>query len=134
MRIDDAHVIFQYRKPHSNRVRTMALAIMEFMRRFLQHVLPTGFMKVRYYGFLSPSSLVPIEEVKARIEMAQGFMARAPEIEIDASPPMLCRHCGGALKLCRVILPPRREAITTNSPAREPLAQQASRHALGSGP
>ena len=32
---------------------------MEFMHRFLQHVLPTGFMKVRYYGFLSPSFAMP---------------------------------------------------------------------------
>lgn len=104
------------------------------MRRFLQHVLPTGFMKVRYYGFLSPSYAMPIEEVKARIEMAQGFAARAPEIEIEASPPMLCRHCGGVLQLCRVILPPRQAVITTNSPAREPLAQQARSPALGSGP
>ena len=51
----------------------MTLPIMEFMRRFLQHVLPRGFMKVRYYGFLSPSAAVPLEDVKARIEMASGF-------------------------------------------------------------
>ena len=134
VRIDDANVIFQYRKPHSNRIRTMALPIMEFMRRFLQHVLPTGFMKVRYYGFLSPSCAVPIEEVKARIEMAQGFAARAPEIEIEAPPPMLCRHCGGALQLCRVILPPRRAPITVNMPPRKPVVQQATITVLGSGP
>jgi hypothetical protein len=29
---------------------------MEFIRRFLQHVLPTGFMKVRYYGFMNPTA------------------------------------------------------------------------------
>ena len=134
VRVDDTHVFFQYRKPHSNRVRTMALAIMEFMRRFLQHVLPTSFMKVRYYGFLSPSSSVPIDEVKARIEMAQGFMARAPEIEIEAAAPMLCRNCGGVLRLCRVILPPRRAPITVNLPLREPVVKPASSAALGPGP
>jgi Putative transposase/Transposase zinc-binding domain len=57
IRVDEQHVFFRYRRPHSNRVRTMALPIMEFMRRFLQHVLPSGFMKVRYYGFLSPQLL-----------------------------------------------------------------------------
>ena len=36
-------VWFRYRKVHTNRVRTMALPIFEFMHRFLQHVLPTGF-------------------------------------------------------------------------------------------
>ena len=59
LRVDHTHVHFQYRKPHSSRVRTMALPVMEFMRRFLQHVLPRGFMKVRYYGFLSPSFGAP---------------------------------------------------------------------------
>ncbi|MFN0299015.1 MAG: transposase [Burkholderiales bacterium] len=38
------------------RSRTMTLPIAEFMRRFLQHVLPTGLVKVRYFGFLSPNA------------------------------------------------------------------------------
>ena len=45
----------------------MCLPIMEFMRRFLQHVLPRS-MKVRYFGFLSPSCALPLAEVKARIK------------------------------------------------------------------
>ena len=50
--VDAHHVHFRYQKPHRTRVRPMTLPIMEFMRRFLQRVLPWGFMKVRYYGFL----------------------------------------------------------------------------------
>ena len=41
----------------------MRLAAFEFIRRFLQHVLPTGFMKVRYFGFLSPSFAMPRDEL-----------------------------------------------------------------------
>jgi hypothetical protein len=104
--VDETHVLFQYRKVNSNRPRTMRLAVMEFMRRFLQHVLPTGFMKVRYYGFLSPSFAMPLEEVKARIEMTQGFATRAPEVNIEKPQPMCCRHCGGMLHYRRIILPP----------------------------
>jgi hypothetical protein len=55
IKVEDGKVWFRYKKPHSNRWRTMALDVMEFIRRFLQHVLPTGFMKVRYYGFMSPA-------------------------------------------------------------------------------
>jgi hypothetical protein len=106
MRVDEQHVLFRYRKPHSNRVRTMTLPIMEFMRRFLQHVLPTCFMKVRYYGFLSPSFSAPLEEVKARIEMAHGFALSTSQVEIEAPAPMRCRHCGGALQYRCTILPP----------------------------
>jgi hypothetical protein len=103
--VDAHHVRFRYQKPHSTRVRTMALPIMEFMRRFLQHVLPRGFMKVRYYGFLSPSASVPLEDVKARIEMASGFALAAPEATREPSAALRCRHCGGALRFSRLLLP-----------------------------
>jgi hypothetical protein len=117
VRFDDTHVWFRYRKVHSNRVRTMALPILEFMRRFLQHVLPSGFMKVRYFGFVSPSFSIPLDELKARVELAQGFALQASEIDPQRSPapaPRCCPHCGGRLRYQRTILPPR---------ARLPIAQ-----------
>lgn len=109
VRANDSEVAFRYRKVGSQRQRTMALAPAEFIRRFLQHVLPTGFMKVRYFGFLSPSFSMPIEEVKGRIELAQGFVPRAPQdapAEVSgASSAMGCPHCGGRLQWCSVVLP-----------------------------
>ena len=109
VRADDAEVVFRYRKVGSQRQRTMALAPAEFIRRFLQHVLPTGFMKVRYFGFLSPSFSMPIEEGKGRIELAQDFALRAPQdapAEVStASERMCCPHCGGRLRWCSVVLP-----------------------------
>jgi hypothetical protein len=45
--VEDGQVCFSYRKPGSTRPRTLTLDALEFIRRFLQHVLPTGFMKVR---------------------------------------------------------------------------------------
>ena len=45
----------------------MTLDAIEFLRRFLQHVLPSGFQKVRHYGFLSPNSGTPIEAVRRLI-------------------------------------------------------------------
>jgi len=61
---DDGKVTFTYRRSGSNRVRKMTLEAMEFIRRFLQHVLPSGFQKVRHYGFLSPNSGTSIETVR----------------------------------------------------------------------
>jgi len=109
VRADDSQVVFHYRKVNSQRQRTMALSPAEFIRRFLQHVLPTGFMKVRYFGFLSPSFSMPIEEVRGRIELAQGFAVRAPRdapTEVStARATMCCPHCGGRLRWCSVVLP-----------------------------
>jgi len=124
VRFDDTQVWFRYRKVHSNRVRTMALPIFEFMHRFLQHVLPRGFMKVRYYGFVSPSFSMPLEELKARVELAQGFALRDSEIEperITTTAPRCCPHCGGRLRYQRTILPPRvRSPIAPAAPAMMP--------------
>ena len=62
-------------------------------------------MKVRYYGFLSPTSAVSLEDVKARIEMASGFAVTAPEATSEPPASLRCRHCGGALRFSRFVLP-----------------------------
>jgi hypothetical protein len=52
--IEDGHVRFRYQDAQDQRWKTMTLPAHEFIRRFLQHVLPQGFHKVRYYGLWSP--------------------------------------------------------------------------------
>lgn len=108
VRADATQVVFRYRKVGSSRPRTLALTTVEFMRRFLQHVLPSGFMKVRYFGFLSPSFSMPIEALKGRIELAQGFSVSAAPAPTPTATPRgrPCPHCGGTLR-CRSVLLPR---------------------------
>ena len=110
VRADAAEVVFHYRKVNSQRPRTMTLSPAEFLRRFPQHVLPRGFMKVRYFGFLSPSCSMPIEEVKGRIELAHGFEVSTQRAAAETAEPatptgMVCLHCGGKLRWCSVVLP-----------------------------
>jgi Putative transposase/Transposase zinc-binding domain len=71
--VHDRTVLIRYRKPHSQRPRTLALDVMEFIRRFLQHVLPTGFMKIRYYGFMNPNCAVSLDRIRTLIELSYGF-------------------------------------------------------------
>ena len=68
-------------------------------------------MKVRHDGFLSPASRVPLEEVRARIELAFGFELVTPEMEPEQPPQILCRHCGHELVYSYSILPHRRQRI-----------------------
>ena len=56
LRMAEGKVTFQYRTSDTGTLRSCTLHAAEFIRRFLQHVLPKGFVKVRYYGFLSHSS------------------------------------------------------------------------------
>lgn len=105
VKVEEHTVFFRYRKTHSNRWRTMALDAMEFMRRFLQHVLPTGFMKVRYYGFLNPNCKIELDTVSTLIELSHGFEISRPEVDIEPWKPITCSKCGGTLKLRVIILP-----------------------------
>jgi predicted DNA-binding protein (MmcQ/YjbR family) len=98
VKVEDHKVFFRYKKTGSRRLRTIALPVMEFIRRFLQHVLPTGFMKVRHYGFMSPTSSVKLDEIRNLIELSYGFEIEEAAVEITPAPYMACPHCGGILK------------------------------------
>jgi hypothetical protein len=97
IKVEHRKVYFKYKKTRSERWRSMSLDIMEFIRRFLQHVLPTGFMKVRYYGFLSPSSSVSLSDTRTLIELAYGFELPESKTNIEPIQSLTCPHCGGVL-------------------------------------
>ncbi|MCK5350125.1 MAG: transposase [Desulfobacula sp.] len=103
-KVENRIVSFRYKKVKSNRWRTCQLDVMEFIRRFLQHVLPTGFMKVRYYGFLHPSSSVSLEKIRISIETANGAKIVEVQITITKYVPS-CPDCGGELEYLYSVLP-----------------------------
>ena len=105
---DDQTVTFSYRKSGSNRWRQMTLTAMEFIRRFLQHVLPSGFQKVRHYGFLSANSRPSIQAVRWLVTLANGqllVLLSQPQQTPICVPPLRCAHCGGLLRLTDITLP-----------------------------
>ena len=54
VRLEAGQVRFRWRdSAHANRVKTMTLPADEFLRRFLLHVLPSGFVRIRHFGFLA---------------------------------------------------------------------------------
>ena len=73
---DDGQVTFAYRRSGSNHYRKMTVGAFEFIRRFLQHVLPRRFQKVRHYGFLSPNSRHSIEAVRWLVTSYYGLVYR----------------------------------------------------------
>jgi len=105
VKIENRTVFIHYRKSHSHRLRTLALEVMEFIRRFLQHVLPTGFMKVRYYGFMNPSCAVSLDRITTLIELSYGFNVPLPNTDLEPWQPITCPACGGTLRLRSVLLP-----------------------------
>src|SRR4051795_4270216 len=97
---DDGQVTFTYRRVGSNRPRKMTLDATEFIRRFLQHVLPAGFQKVRHYGFLSPKSSIALEAVRWLVTLFLGafFALKAGGAEgPTTTPARRCLACGGPM-------------------------------------
>jgi len=113
---DDDRVTFSYRRSGSNRWRKMTLDALEFIRRFLQHVLPSGFPKVRHYGFLSPNSRQSIEAVRWLVTLhyclAYRLLANAPQ-ETVTEPRIRCAKCGGPMRVLGFL--PRPVAIFDTS-------------------
>ena len=64
VRIENGQVTFRYQVRKQRHWKTMTLAASEFIRRFLQHVLPRGTNKVRYYGFWNPSHRALLRQIQ----------------------------------------------------------------------
>ena len=64
-RFDDQEVTFRYRDNRTQQLRRITLPVSEFIRRFLCHVLPRGFVKVRYYGFLSSRRRTDLDTIRS---------------------------------------------------------------------
>jgi hypothetical protein len=103
----DNHVIrFQYKDRIKKKWKIMTLDAMEFIRRFLQHVLPTGFMKVRHYGFLNPNSGISIEKIAELITLIYDVLrALLPDVPSREKKRFRCSHCGHDLKFLAFIKP-----------------------------
>ncbi len=74
--VADGHVRFRWRDyAHGTRVKTMTLAAEEFLRRFLLHVLPGGFVRIRHFGFLANRTHT------AKLARCRALLAAAPPPE-----------------------------------------------------
>jgi hypothetical protein len=116
--LDERGVTFKWKdyrvKAHATgqtRHKTMTLAPEEFMRRFLLHVLPGGFHRIRHFGLLAngarKTSLALVREL-LHVLPAQGppvgSEKHAVEIPIAAPPAFTCRHCGHAMIILQTFL------------------------------
>ncbi len=114
--LTDEQVTFRYRDRRdagAGAWRTMTLAADEFLRRFLQHVLPRGFHKVRYYGLWHPSATA----LRSRLTLLLAPTTRSPASEPPARVPAsgadpsapLCPRCarGTLRRTCVVARTPR---------------------------
>ena len=106
IKIENHRVFFRYKKGKSNRYRVMELDAIEFIRRFLQHVLPSGFMKIRYYGFMNSACSIALSTVSDIIKSTLGLLSQ-PILCKKKLPRMpTCPHCEGTLLFMAFFPPP----------------------------
>ena len=74
----DGQVTFRYRDNRSGQTRRCTLTAQQFISRFLQHVLPRGLTKVRYYGFYSPSRKADLDRTRCLLSGSQAAVPPGP--------------------------------------------------------
>jgi putative transposase/transposase-like zinc-binding protein len=105
VKLDDGQVTFRYKDyADAHRPKSMTLSAEEFLRRFVQHVLPKGFVKMRHYGLLanrqradklnlSRRLLLPVTVAAARAGGESS--AASASSKIEPAPIQHCPKCGG---------------------------------------
>ena len=104
--VENGVVKFQYKDRQKKRWKTMELDVMEFIRRFLQHVLPKGLMKIRHYGFLNPNSSFSIEKIRELILLIHDVIRDLlPDMPEPKKQGIQCNCCGQALRFIAFLAP-----------------------------
>ena len=103
-----------YRATGKMRHKTMTLDAEEFMRRFLLHVLPTGFHRIRHYGLLANGvRKINLAQARELLELlndapaAHAQTAAADTGRDTAQPCFVCRHCGGPMLIVETFVRPQ---------------------------
>lgn len=109
--LENDHVTFTYKARDTGQMRCCTLPVETFITRFLQHVLPKGFVKVRYYGLLSPGNRALLHRTHDLLGLAPQTAPLASDDVLPATgataptPVRTCPKCGQPLRLIQSIRP-----------------------------
>ena len=90
--VDETGVSFRWTERESGKERIMKLSGEEFLRRFLQHVLPRGLMRVRHFGWLSPAAKNRYARVRALLRAGEVVL------KLPDKQAVCCPGCGSGMK------------------------------------
>lgn len=100
LNVADGKVTFRWKDyAHGNKQRKMTLTAEKFLRRFLLHVLPKGFIRIRFFGFLAARRRGTLLPLCFRL-LADHPRPRSPAPSLPQTPAMWrCPRCGGPMTL-----------------------------------
>lgn len=103
--LEDHRVTFRWRDSrHHNKQRRMTLSAHEFLRRFLLHVLPIGFVRIRYFGLFAHRRRKELMPLCLELLGASVQPSSAPADVVDR-PLWTCPVCGGPMKVIERLTP-----------------------------
>jgi len=115
VKLEQGEVTFWYMHSGSKRRVSVTLPVFEFIDRFLLHVLPQGFVKVRYYGFYAPSNrhrlALARELLGADASGSHNITSESPAAAWETTDPedsLSCPRCGEPLRLLQRLRPQSR--------------------------
>jgi Putative transposase/Transposase zinc-binding domain len=111
LKVENDHVTFRYRASDSGQTKLCTLAVEEFIHRFLQHVLPKGFVKVRYYGFLSVAQRAQLTPLRQQLAPDVTLPLPTSALDLTDDQPTSCADS------CATPVTP----VATNVPSLAPL-------------
>jgi hypothetical protein len=111
----DGKVTFRWRDyAHEQQSRTMTLEADEFLRRFLLHVLPSGFVRIRYFGVLAN------RHRSLLLNLCREYLQMRLPRKVTTSLANLCQHCrSGIMRLVEVLSAVRLSAWLPDAPQPE---------------
>jgi hypothetical protein len=111
VRVASEQVTFRYTIGESGRTADCTLPVLEFLRRFLQHILPKGFVKVRYYGLFRVGKRRSLRRLRSQLQLLQHLAAESvppPATREGSARVLVCPNCGEPMRVKRVLLPHNR--------------------------
>ena len=105
LKLENGNVTFKYKESATGQIRFCTLPAQEFIHRFLQHILPHRFVKVRYYGLLSSGNRKLLAQARELL-LAPVADSNASITQPRAQEPTAthtCPHCGTVLTFIRDI-------------------------------
>jgi Putative transposase/Transposase zinc-binding domain len=97
-KLDDGLVTFTYKESATDQLKRCTITADEFIRRFLQHVLPNRFIKVRYYGLLSPAHRQLLLKARQLLSRTTSKLKTA-DVKTEPLAVLSCPHCRTPLRL-----------------------------------
>jgi len=104
-KLENGHITFAFKESATDQLKSCKVTAEEFIRRFLQHVLPPRFIKVRYYGLLSPGNRHLLQRARHLLKAATGKVKSEALKLIDPRAALRCPHCGGPPTLLSPLAP-----------------------------